>query len=460
MGSSKNRPGQNSRSGHGDGDCGAGSGPARAPGEALPRTRPQDSRSPYQVRLSVFPSGERYPALVHRDTGLPVFMANLFVATQLRPKHFASATLECCQRALQLLHLFADVSGIDLADRIETGRMLAPQELDALADAAQRPVRDLVPLAGNCASLRPVHRLERLWVSSANSSASTAVETTKQRLYYIRAFLKWWTARRRGQLIDRPDELRTYTTSRDELLRQLSNLIPRGRSAEPDREGLPTQYYERVLSCIDPASPTPIWPQWAARMRNFVMLQFYWRTGLRDGEVRSLLVSDIDVGRDEFWVERRPDPLPDPRRRAPVVKSDGRLLPLHRLGPLVEKYLFEVRQKLPAARRHPYLFVATRTGRPLSASCVHKVFAQLAEAADLPERFSPHVLRHTWNDRYSADQDAAGVSEEQEQRSRNYALGWSVNSDTSRLYTKRHDRQRAFEALERMNRDLLGSCSS
>lgn len=459
MGSSKNRPGQNSRIGYGDGDCGAGSGPPRAPGEALPRTRPQDSRSPYQVRLSVFPSGERFPALVRRETGLPVFMPNLFVGTQLRPRHFAAATLECCQRALQLLLLFADVSGIDLADRIETGRLLSPQELDALADAAQRHVRELEPLLGDGDALRPVPRLERLWVSSANSSTSTAVETTKQRLYYIRAFLKWWTARRRGQLIDRPDALRTYTTSRDELLRQLSDLIPRGRNAEPDREGLPPQYYERVLSCIDPASPTPIWPQWAARTRNFVLLQFYWRTGLRDGEVRSLLVSDIDVGRDELWVERRPDPLPDPRRRAPVVKSDGRLLPLHGLGPLVEKYLFEVRQKLPAARRHPYLLVATRTGRPISASCVSRVFADLAAAADLPERFSPHVLRHTWNDRYSADQDAAGVSEEQEKRSRNYAQGWSENSDTSRRYTKRHDRQRAFEALERMNRDLLGSCS-
>lgn len=459
MRSSNSRSIPHPRSGLGDVVPDRGSGPPCGQGKTLPEPAPFNPQLPYQVRLSVFPSGERFPALIRRETGRPVFMANLFVGTQLREEHFAFATLECCQRALQFLLLFADASGIDLADRIETGRMLVPQELDALADAAQRPILELAPLVGDRRSKRPTHRLERLWVSSANSSSSTGVGTTKQRLYYVRAFLDWWTKRRRGRLIDRPDALRAYTKSRDDFLGQLSDMIPTGRNAEPDREGLPPQYYERVLRCIDPASPTPIWPQWEARMRNLVLLQFFWRLGLRDGEVRSRLVSDIDIGRDELWVERRPDPLPDPRRRAPLVKSDGRLLPLHGLGPLVEKYLFEVRQKLPACRRHPYLFVATRTGRPISASCVHKVFADLAAAADLPKRFSPHVLRHTWNDRFSADQDAAGASEEQEQRSRNYAQGWSENSEISRHYTKRHDRQRAFEALERMNRDLLGSCS-
>jgi integrase len=405
--------------------------------------------------MCVFPSGERYPALVRRDTGLPVYLPNLFIATQLRPNSFSSLTLECCQRALLLLLVFADSAGIDLPERIESGRMLAPHEVDALADAAQRHVRDLIAPNDGHTSRRHARLVDRLWAAGSSQSPSTELETTKVRLYYIRKYFEWWTTRRRGELIDRADALQTYSACRDQFLQQLKDRIPTGRNFESDREGLPPEYYQRVLDAVDPGSATPIWKLRSARIRNFVMFQFYWRAGLRDGEVRSLLVPDAEVGRDELWVERRPDPLPDPRRRAPAVKTDGRLLPLRGMGPLIEQYLFEVREQIPAARRHPYLFVAVRTGRPISSSAIGKVFRQLASAAGIPGSFSPHVLRHTWNDRYSDDQDAVGATEEQEQRSRNYEQGWSDNSQASRLYTKRHDRRRAFEALERMGRDLL-----
>jgi integrase len=122
---------------------------------------------------------------------------------------------------------------------------------------------------------------------------------------------------------------------------------------------------------------------------------------------------------------------------------------------MTEQYLFQVRSRLPLARRHPFLFVDVRAGRPISASAVAKVFNQLAEALNMRTRFSPHVLRHTWNDDFSRHMDATHVSEEREQSMRNHLQGWEPASQTAQTYTRRHIRERAFAALQDLNAKLI-----
>lgn len=411
--------------------------------------------------MAIFPSGERYPALIRREDGIPLYWPNVFVATQLRPRSLAANTLEYCQRALLLLFTFADSRGIDLVARLESCRLLAPHELDDLAGAAHMRVRDIAstPRAPVGARARRPSA-SKLLGSSLPLVRGIDLHTVESRLRYIAHFLRWFTARRRGLLIDDPVELQRYSAAREAFLPELEVRIPRASRRRSNREGLPPDFYDRILQAVDPASPNPIWPSEAVRKRNFLMFLFYWLFGLRDGEVRSLYVADIHTDRDEFLVERRQDSPLDRRRRAPAVKTDGRPLPLLGLGPLVEDYLYGVREALTkrAAKRakiHPFLFVSVTTGQPLSHHAIAKAFRQLAKAAGLPSAFSPHVLRHTWNDRFSKLMDSTRVDPEREKASRNFALGLADNSEISAQYTKRHDRAKAFAALLQMFHDLI-----
>jgi integrase len=60
--------------------------------------------------------------------------------------------------------------------------------------------------------------------------------------------------------------------------------------------------------------------------------------------------------------------------------------------------------------------------------------------------FSPHVLRHTWNDDDSERMDARAVSAEDEQRMRKQAMGWSDSSEMATYDTKRHVQRKRNEA--------------
>jgi integrase len=177
--------------------------------------------------------------------------------------------------------------------------------------------------------------------------------------------------------------------------------------------------------------------------------------GLRIGELLSLRVEDVDLGRDEFRIIRRPDAPDDPRRRQPLVKTNGRLEPLLEVSELTEDYMFRLRARIPGARAHPFLFVDVRNGRPLSTSAASKVFRQLGRAIGLQKGFSPHVLRHTWNDLFSEHMDREHVPEELEKRMRNHLQGWSDDSAAAATYTRRHVREAAAKALASMHARLF-----
>jgi integrase len=111
---------------------------------------------------------------------------------------------------------------------------------------------------------------------------------------------------------------------------------------------------------------------------------------------------------------------------------------------------------LTGAKKHPFLFVASRTGNPMSLAAVAKLFNELREKApSLPESLSAHVLRHTWNDAFSAKMDSAGVTPESERQARSYLMGWSPTSDTAAAYTRRHVRNKAKEVSLALQHQLI-----
>ena len=112
--------------------------------ERLTKSSTSTVDNPYRTKAIVAASGERLPFLLRRVDGMPLFDPMVYVLSQVRGRSHATATIEWHLRAIMHLLVFAEVEGIDLDQRIQTGRLFAPHELDALAEAAGQPIDALV----------------------------------------------------------------------------------------------------------------------------------------------------------------------------------------------------------------------------------------------------------------------------------------------------------------------------
>jgi integrase len=88
----------------------------------------------------------------------------------------------------------------------------------------------------------------------------------------------------------------------------------------------------------------------------------------------------------------------------------------------------------------------------MSIPALNKVFSELRKSSqNLPKNFSPHIMRHSWNDNFSKIMDAKNIPEEREKQIRSYLMGWSPTSDSASTYTKRHVEKKANEVLLEMS---------
>jgi integrase len=195
-----------------------------------------------------------------------------------------------------------------------------------------------------------------------------------------------------------------------------------------------------------------VWLNEHAQARNQLMLKWLLELGIRRGELLGVRIDDIDFQKREVQITRQADTKDDPRARQPLAKTHARVLSLSEdLADATQNYVLWCRANQGLSRHHKYLFVSGGTGRPLSLAGANKLFVALRAAGlNLPDDLTAHVLRHTWNDRFSTEMERAGVNPELERKMRSELMGWSPTSESAATYTRRYVRQRAGEAMKRM----------
>ena len=407
----------------------------------------------YRVKTIRLESGERLPMLLSRETGLPLWNPTLFILTELRATSLAANTLEQAARAVMVAHQVFRYLRVDLNDRLSKGRLLTLSEIDVLAKLAAFRQEELDALLEEQAAAEVVtSRVTSLEMVRARSAGNTpkqvAPETKATRLIYIRDYIAWLVAGRRLQLDVSHEYYQALNEAAQAVVGRINARIP-GRDHQPNsRQGVGPEVRARILEVIDPASPDNPWKNKHVRVRNQLIFQWLLLLGVRNGELLSTYAQDVNLRSGEVAVVRRPDNPEELRKNAPLVKTRGRLLALGpELSELTRTYLTGSRKNIKGARRHPYLFVATGTGSPLSKSALNKLFRELrTKVPGLPDDLSPHVLRHTWNDDFSVLMDERGVSPEDEETMRRQAMGWSPSSKMAATYTKRHVQRKSNEA--------------
>jgi len=377
-------------------------------------------------------------------------------------RNLASNTIGNALRSLQLLVSFLERERIDLIERFCAGEVLKLHEIEALVQACRRPLEAISDAGGGGASRDPassnVRSLEGVRCRlryEAPTIVNAAVTAT--RLQCIRDYVRWLSGLHLDRCVTSPNQRGELRAAVDGFALALEARMPGGGASEA-REGLSPDHRQRLRDVTRPESPENPWADDHARYRNAVMIDWLYDLGLRRGELLSVRSSDVDFRRGVVTISRRPDDPGDPRRNQPVVKTRGRELPLSAANlDATRHYVINIRGSIPGARMHEYLFVATDTGAPLSVPGLAKIFRVLrSRIADLPIDLSPHVLRHTWNDRFSEEMDQKKVSEETEKKARSYLMGWSETSGTAGTYTRRHVREQAKRVSLELQEKMLG----
>ena len=406
------------------------------------------------VRKIPLPDGETLPVLVEPPSA-PALEPIRYAIGMLRNAGRAESTMHAHMRAIAVARHWARSSGFTLEARMSSGVGFDLREIESLSHALR--VSQAVSSA-----VHPhdgiVHRLSRSGkaVKPRRSQATIALldpQTGANRVRFVAAYLGW-LARYSGA-----EGARRALRGTVESLNERAKI--RTRQPAAPRKGLSGPQRERLFAVVDPSSPENPFGGQAVRQRNLAIVCCLDESGMRRGELCGLRIPDIDFGKLMIAIHRRPPDPADPRRERPMVKTGARLVPIRpELADILFAYIGGARRVEPLARLHAYVFVAhggRRPGAPLSPRSVGKVFGALQGV--LGFALHPHLLRHTWNDRFSAAVDRKtsrgdATSEPTEERIRNFLMGWSPHSSMAPLYSRRHVERAAEAALKGMHEGL------
>lgn len=352
---------------------------------------------------------------------MPLFAPTIFAIAEIRNRHRASNTIANALGSLAIFLEFLETHAIDLEDRLDDGQLLTAGEIEVIVQKCR------INLSTN----------NRKAVCVSSDVCGTRIRT-------ISKYIGWH--------VDSRLLSRSYVHS--ERLVQVAKIvqtsllarIPPARESSEPREGLSKRTIESIASIFDPNSAANAWTDKHTQMRNHLIWLLFYHLGLRAGELLGLRVTHVDFRRGTLLVKRQPDARDDPRRRQPNAKTLARELAISEvLQRNLTDYILIHRRRLKMATTHDFLFVA-KSGNPLSTAGLIKIFRDVRSRLTPPMRtFTPHVLRHTWNDLFSEEMDVRNVDSEIEKKVRSYQMGWKPTSQSATVYTRRFVRRKAVE---------------
>jgi integrase len=422
------------------------------------------SMSQYIIQKVLFSNGERLPMLIDSKSGIPDYWATLFSITRYRSKSLATNTIEQILRQLMLLNIFLNNEAIDLDERILHGKLLHLHEIENLCDLCKLYVKDITPTIKKTTSTKaPTSAsLEKFRLNTSNKSINiVSPDTTGNRIRTIKDFLLW-RANTHITKLDEHDIIFSILKESEELLKtNMISRIPKSSygSQVNAPEGLSKEEITLLFETINRHSKTNPWKNTFTKIRNELLILWLYHFGARKGELLSLKISDINFKTQTFDLVRRADDSKDSRINQPLLKTRERRIAIpEKILTLTRDYIINHRSFLPQAKKHEFLFVASKSGLAMSLDSVNKIFSKLKETyPDSFIRLSPHILRHTWNDNFSSIMEKNNISEAEEKKIRSYLMGWSETSNSAETYTKRHTRQRGNEVILNMGNQLLNN---
>ncbi len=407
----------------------------------------------YRVSTLVTSSGERFPLLKNLRTGLPDPWVTRYSAVDRRAKRNAANTIKKVSHDVGLALEWAEAREIGLDARLESVELFTHEEMV-----------DLVKW------LRIGRATDKVRCDREVVSPGTHYE----RVRHVCGYFGWRAEIAILRISIASGQYQVASKKLEDWRRMTDKLARPGSGTGKEKRGLTPELRVKFLDVISPGFPgNPFDPR--HRDRNYALLLMYYELGLRRAEALVVKGSDLFLAgsKPRLTVHGRPDDPEDPRPDQPSVKTADRELPL---GPKVLSSLDVWLQTRNDARRYPgakktgFVFVA-ENGKPMANRTVYDLFVRIRDAfSEFPADFSPHTLRHDWNDRFSelCDEERAAepphdpdddtrLTDAREMKLRNYLMGWKKNSQRAATYTVRSTERQAQElSLRLQGRSISG----
>lgn len=389
-----------------------------------------------------FQNGERYSLLVG-DDGKPLWYPTLYATSQLRNAAKAPNTIVANLAVIRQLMVWAKREDFNLETNFAQNKFLSTPQIESLCRFFQQRhfSHHSKPLMLQSARNKEVAR------TKIKRSTKVSSSTQYIRLTYVADYLQWLAYRIVEANKKQVDADIIFIVKR--MVTSIRARRPvRANDLNKKRMGLEKEQRAELLALVTPSHENNPFSE-DLKIRNELIVNLLYQLGIRQGELLSIRIGDIDFSKNEIVIPRRHDDPDDPRRNQPVAKTMDRRLPLSKeLAELISNYIVGERRNIKPARRHDFLLVVHKVGpylgQPLSSRGLARVFKQIQDAR--PDSFSnltPHLLRHTWNDRFSELADDKGIDEAREEKMRSYSMGWKEGSGTAATYTRRHTEKEA-----------------
>ena len=274
----------------------------------------------FEVRNLVFASGERFPALISVDTGMPDFEVTLYVLSQLRSRNLSASTLTAATRSVMFGLQVLEYMGVNLQNRINHGKLLELGEFDRLMDCFfwnQEKLREALSQSREIPVPNRVRRLESVRKSApaVDNSQTVNAETSATRLLYFRDFLKWKVDRSLFALATTHENYQRLTLAKEFTMGAINARMPRNANKNDldARQGLSFEETTQLLESVKLDAELNPWKGEFVRIRNRLIVHLLLNLGLRKGELLGIKVGDVNLEKNELTIYRRADDVEDPR---------------------------------------------------------------------------------------------------------------------------------------------------
>lgn len=394
--------------------------------------------SDLSVRMLVMASGERHSLIVESVTGIPIYSPNLYLTCRIRNASKSHASVAAAAGCLVILLRFCAYAKIDLAQRFHHQHYLEEHELFHYRDYCTYKFDRWGNYNQTFADPYQQIVKEKRRVTGA---------TLHRRLSFSADYLGWFAR----QHIVAPQREPPRLQGMVEMLLN-SRPSPKGRNSNLVDRCMSESAYASLHESIDiNSSKNPF--GYRVRGRNRLMILLEDQLGIRCGELLNIRISDIDFLSNKLTIIRRADQKDDTRSLQPLVKTNDRELPVASwLVSEIHNYILLDRSKVRGAKKCPYLFVTYKAGptqgQALSVSAYKKMWSVLQLCSAQLKDVTGHMLRHTWNYRFSESNDSGeyDLTEAQQEAARSRLMGWKEGSGTARTYNRRFIEKIANEA--------------
>lgn len=401
--------------------------------------------------------------------GMPDFWVTLYVSVILRDS-LKQTAIENTVRNILHLKLWEEINQRDLMSEMSQAKFLSEADIYSIRDHCLLNTRDIrewqeIKIKKNVAKLTVSYPI------TVRNIACVSKNHAANRLVHIANFLDF-TAR--AMLRARANFV-SLTASVERMKEDLIKQKPRGMgdkglANDPNGKAPPLDVFDRLMKVVREDSADNPYKNPDIRMRNALMFDVMYETGMRAGEILALKIEDLDAQVGVLSVVRRHDDPDDPRKRQPVPKTCERDIPIRQdLARKLRTYVMDVRSIVPNANQMPFIFVTHKSGKYQGQPLTDSTFRNriLGPAVSInPEIFGEicrHGFRHNFNYllskkiddnnlRAKTDFSIKIIKEKEEIQIRMYLNGW-VSEDTAATYNRRHIQERAKKLmLDDMNK--------